>query len=52
MASETKTKGLTLETVLAPRLKKQFKARCKKLNVSMSQRLRELIQQDLKASKK
>lgn len=52
MAAETKTKGETLETVLAKSLKKQFKARCKKLNVSMSQRMRDLIQRDLKALKK
>lgn len=48
MATETKSNGSALETNLATSLKKKFKSRCKKLNVSMAERLRDLIQQDVK----
>lgn len=48
MASEKKTNGKTIETIVSAGAHKKFKSRCKKLNVSMSQRIRDLIQQDLK----
>lgn len=49
MATEVKSKGPKIEARVSKGLKKKFKARCKKLNVSQSQRLRDLIQQDLKS---
>lgn len=48
MAAEKKTKGVKLETIASVSLKKKFKARCKKLNVSVAQRLRDLAQKDIK----
>ena len=48
MPAETKTKGMKLETTAAPSLWKKFKNHCRKLNVSMAQRIRDLIQKDLK----
>lgn len=50
MSSEIKTKGVTTEVMTSKNLKANFKKRCKKLNVSMSQRLRDLMQKDLKAT--
>jgi hypothetical protein len=50
MASEIKTKGKKIEVIASKNLHRFFKKRCKKLNVSMSQRLRDLIQKDLKAA--
>jgi hypothetical protein len=47
MATEKKD-GVKVETKLAPSLHKKFKSNCRKLNVSMSQRVRDLIQKDLK----
>jgi len=48
MARETKTGGQKLETVLSPSLHKKFKKQCKKLNISMAQQMRDLIQKSLK----
>lgn len=48
MAAEVKSKGVKVESTVSQSLRKKFKARVKKLNVSMSQRIRDLIQQDLK----
>jgi len=48
MASEKKTKGVKFESIGSASLKKKFKARCKKLNVSMAQRIRDMIQKDIK----
>lgn len=51
MARETKTKkagGKKLETILAPSLHKAFKAKCEKRGLPMSQRLRDLVQRDVK----
>lgn len=48
MASEKKTKGAKFETIGSNNLKKKFRARCKKLNVSQAQRMRDLIQNDVK----
>jgi hypothetical protein len=48
MAAEKKTKGEKFETIGSATLKRKFKARCKKLNVSQAQRMRDLIQKDVK----
>lgn len=48
MASEIKSKGVKLETTVSKSLRKKFKIRCAGLNVSMAQRLRDLMQKDLK----
>lgn len=48
MAAEKKTKGAKFETVGSASLKKKFRAHCKKLNVSQAQRMRDLIQKDVK----
>jgi hypothetical protein len=48
MAAETKTSTHRVDTTLSESLKKKFLRHCKKLNVSVAQRLRDLIQQDLK----
>lgn len=45
---EIKSRSTKVETVLSPSLKAKFKSRCKKLNVSAAQRLRDIVQQDLK----
>jgi len=50
MATETKVNGSALETNVSKGLKSKFKSRCKKLNVSMAQRLRDLIQRDVKVT--
>lgn len=48
MAAEVKSKGPKVETRVSQSLKSKFKKRCKKLNVSVSQRMRDLIQADVK----
>ena len=48
MAAEIKTKGVKMETIASTSFRKKFKAHCKKLNVSVSQRLRDLAQKDMK----
>lgn len=48
MASEVKTKGKQYKFHLSANLHKRFKTRCKKLNISAAQRLRDLMQADLK----
>lgn len=51
MGRETKTiktGGQKLETVISKSLHKQFRKYCKGKNISMSQRLRDLIQKDVK----
>lgn len=48
MSSEIKTGGVISQTRTSKGLKNKFKQHCKKLNVSMSQRLRDLMQKDLK----
>lgn len=48
MAAEKKTQGPKTETVTSKALKAKFKKRCKALGVSQSQRLRDLMQQDVK----
>lgn len=48
MSAEVKTKGAKVETIVSKSLHKQFRSRCKKLNVSMSQRLRDLMQNETK----
>ncbi len=51
MAAEVKTGSARFESQGAASLKKKFAARCKKLGVSQRQRIRDLIQQDIKESK-
>lgn len=48
MAREIRSKGAKIEASLAPSLKKKFRRLCKKEKISMSERIRELIQRDLK----
>lgn len=48
MAAEQKTGGVKLETTASKSLHKKFKSNCKKLGVSMAQRMRDLVQKDLK----
>jgi hypothetical protein len=43
-----KRSGGKIETRVAKSLKKKFERRCEKLNVSVAQRLRDLVQKDLK----
>lgn len=43
MAKEKKVGGVKIETNVATGAYKNFKRRCKNLNVSMAQRLRDLI---------
>lgn len=47
MAAEIKT-GVKIETSASRSLRKAFKAHCAKLNVSVRQRLRDMIQAGLK----
>lgn len=47
MPREKKT-GSKTETFLAPSLKKKFKAKCKRNNISMAQVQRDLIQKYVK----
>lgn len=47
MPAEKKT-GVKVETRLSKSLATKFKRRCKKLNVSVAQRIRDLVQKDLK----
>ena len=51
MAAETKTAGAKFETIGSASMKAKFKKHCAKLNVSQSQRLRDLVQKDLKENK-
>lgn len=48
MATENKTAAPKLETRPSLNLHKKFKARCKKLGISMAERMRELIAADVK----
>ncbi len=48
MPAEKKSYSATVETTLSVSLKKKFKSHCRKLNVSVAQRLRDLMQKDLK----
>lgn len=48
MSAEIKSKGQKIEVVASKNLHKNFKRHCSKLNVSMSQRLRDLMQKDIK----
>lgn len=49
MASEIKSKNsVKVETSTSKSLRQNFKRHCKSLNVSVSQRLRDLMQKDLK----
>jgi len=48
MPSEVKTGKAKLEAVVSASLRKKFYSRCKKLNVSAAQRIRDLVQKDLK----
>ncbi len=52
MGAEVKSKGVKVETEVSKSLREKFKRHChKKLNVSVSQRLRDLMQKDMKAGK-
>lgn len=51
MARE-KMDGPKLEARSSKTLHRDFKRRCKKLNVSAAQRIRDLVQRDLKDSKR
>lgn len=48
MAAEQKTVGTKVETTISATTHKKFKAKARKLGVSMAQRVRDLIQKDLK----
>lgn len=48
MGAEVKSGSAKTEVTTSVSLKKKFARHCKKLNVSMSQRLRDLMQKDLK----
>ena len=48
MTAEIKTSNVKIESPVAKTLHNKFKKHCKKLNVSMAQRVRDLIQQDIK----
>lgn len=48
MSAEKKTKGARFHTIGSKDLKRKFVRHCKKLNISQAQRLRDLIQKDLK----
>jgi len=48
MPAETKTSNVKLDVPVALSLREKFKKHCKKLNISVSQRVRDLIQQDMK----
>lgn len=47
MPAEIKTKGVAVETTTSESLRKKFKKHCRRLNVSVAQRLRDLMQKDL-----
>ncbi len=49
MAAETKT-GVKVETSVSKTLRDKFKRHCKKMNVSVAQHLRDLMQLALKAN--
>lgn len=48
MAREIKTNGKKVESTISKTEHKKFKNHCRKLNVSMSQRIRDMIQKDCK----
>lgn len=48
MAAEKKSKGVKIETTTSVSFRQKFHRRCKKLNVSAAQRLRDLMQKDVK----
>ncbi len=48
MGSEIKTRGVKVETRASKSLHAKFKKHCKGLNVSIAQRMRDLMQKDLK----
>ncbi|MGN6435986.1 MAG: hypothetical protein ACTHMM_05605 [Agriterribacter sp.] len=49
MPAEIKSKGVKVETTVSRTLRDRFKRHCKKMNVSVSQHLRDLMQVALKA---
>lgn len=49
MPAETKSKGVKVETTTSPSLRKKYQRHCRKIHdLSVSQRLRDLMQLDLK----
>ncbi|HRR24781.1 MAG TPA: hypothetical protein P5053_10240 [Bacteroidia bacterium] len=48
MATEKKSKGVKVTIECAESLRKKFNKHCKKLNVSASQRIRDMMQKELK----
>ena len=48
MAAEIKTGNVKLDVALALSLRTKFKKHCAKLNVSVAQRIRDLMQADMK----
>lgn len=48
MASEKKTNGRKITVELSDSLLSKFARHCKKLNVSMAQRVRDIMQKDMK----
>lgn len=48
MPSEVKTGRIKFEAKTSQSLKSKFQRHCKKLNVSMGQRIRDLVQADMK----
>lgn len=51
MGAEIKTSGVKVESRLSASLHRKFKAACKKDGTSAAQRIRDLIQRDLKISR-
>ena len=52
MGAEIKTNGVKMETKASKNLHAKFTRRCKNLNVSVAQRLRDLMQMDIKNAKR
>jgi len=49
MPAEIKSKGAKVETITSPSLRKRYQRHCKKVhNLSVAQRLRDMMQLDLK----
>ena len=48
MAAEKKSKGVKVTFECAASLRKKFNKHCKNLNVSASQRMRDMMQKELK----
>lgn len=52
MPGEIKTRGPKLETRVSKTFHKRFTAHCKRMEISVAQHLRDLVQADMKKLKK